>query len=391
MTNQYDAIVVGAGFAGSVLARCLADDGQKVLILEKRHHIGGNMYESTRDNQIRVHLYGPHIFHTNNQKVFDYLKRYGDFFFYEHRVLGFIDGAFVPIPFNFKSLELLFSAKKATEIKTKLTQLYPNQTKVSILNLKNSDDKLIREFGEYVFEKVFVHYTAKQWGTTIDQVDTSVIDRVPVILGYDDRYFQDQYQFMPKNGYNEIFDNLLNHPNITTQLNTPAQKYIKVDLDQQKILFQNHPFTNTVIYSGPLDELLDYQFGPLPYRSLNLSFEDQEENYYQPSSVINYPNNEDFTRITEFKYLSSQIVPGHTTILKEYPLEYDYQDPNCTPYYAILNDQNQALYDKYRASIQDIKNLYLCGRLAEYQYYNMDAVIERALNLYEEIKGEIHG
>lgn len=384
---KYDLIIVGAGFAGSVLARSFAEDGKKVLILEKRNHIGGNMYEQTRENNVRVHLYGPHIFHTNDKKVYDYLKRFSGFYFYEHRVIGYIDDNYVPIPFNFKSLEILFSEKESQEIKSKLINTYKNEKKVSILELLDSKDEVIKKFGEYVYDKVFVHYTAKQWNIPIEEVDSSVINRVPVILGYDDRYFQDTYQFMPKNGYNEIFENMLDHENIDIKLNTDAKTHIFIDTKEKKILYNNEIYQGQIIYSGPLDELLDYKYGPLPYRSLNLMFEDKKENYYQPSSVVNYPNDEKFTRITEFKYLSNQIVKDHTTILKEYPLTYDYKNKEHIPYYAIFNDENLSLYQKYYEDIKEIKNFHLCGRLAEYKYYNMDAVIKRALELYDEIKG----
>lgn len=381
---NYDVIIVGAGFAGSVLARNFAEDGKKVLILEKRDHIGGNMYEKERENGVRVHLYGPHIFHTDYKEVFEYLKQFAGFYFYEHRVIGYIDGKYVPIPFNFKSLEILFDEEEANQIKEKLLSHYEN--KVSILDLLQSDDPQIKKFGEYVYEKVFVHYTAKQWNIPIEQVDTSVINRVPVILGYDDRYFRDEYQFMPKNGYNEIFDNMLDHPNIEIRLNTDAKDYVSVNVEEKEVLVNGEKFNGIAIYTGLLDELLDYRFGPLPYRSLRFSFEDREENYYQPSSVVNYPNTEEFTRITEFKYLSNQIVKDKTTILKEYPLTYDYKDKSHVPYYVISNEQNLALYQKYYNCIKDIENLYLCGRLAEYKYYDMDDIVKRALDLYQTIK-----
>lgn len=385
---KYDVIIVGAGFAGSVLAREFADDNKKVLVIEKRNHIGGNMYEYTRENGVRVHLYGPHIFHTNYKEVFDYVKKYSGFYFYEHRVIGYIDGNYVPIPFNFKSLEILFNEEEASQIKEKLLNYYKDQNKVSILDLLDNEDTQIKEFGQYVYEKVFVNYTAKQWNIPIEQVDKSVINRVPVILGYDDRYFQDKYQYMPKNGYNEIFNNLLNHENIEVKLGTDCKELLKVDTASKEVYFEGKLFNGKVVYSGPLDELLGYKFGPLPYRSLDLKFEDIKENYYQPSSVVNYPNDEKFTRITEFKYLSNQIKNGNTTILKEYPLTYDYQNKEHVPYYAIFNDNNLALYAKYYEGVKDIKNFYLCGRLAEYKYYNMDTVIKRALDLYQEIKGE---
>ena len=382
-----DVIIVGAGFAGATLANKFANANKKVLVIDKRSHIGGNMYEEVRDNGVRIHKYGPHIFHTNDKEVFEYLQKFTSFYFYEHRVIGYIDGEYVPIPFNFKSLELLFPSDKVKIIKEKLLSTYKDQKKVSILDLLNDSDEVIKEFGKYVYEKVFAHYTAKQWNVPISEVDSSVINRVPVILGYDDRYFQDTYQAMPKNGYNEIFENMLNHKNIEVKLNTNALELIKIDIDNKKIYYNNQEFKGILIYSGPLDELLEYQYGPLPYRSLNLVFEDRDENYYQPSSVVNYTVSEKFTRITEFKYLSNQIVKDNTTILKEYPLTYDYKNKDHVPYYAIFNDDNLALYKKYYDSVKDIDNFYLCGRLAEYKYYNMDAVVRRAMDLFKEIEG----
>ncbi len=382
-----DVIIVGAGFAGSTLANLFANANKKVLVIDKRSHIGGNMYEEVRENGVRIHKYGPHIFHTNDKEVFEYLQKFTSFYFYEHRVIGYIDGEYVPIPFNFKSLELLFPSDKVKIIKEKLLSTYKDQKKVSILDLLNDSDEVIKEFGKYVYEKVFVHYTAKQWNVPISEVDSSVINRVPVILGYDDRYFQDTYQAMPKNGYNEIFENMLNHKNIEIKLNTNALDLIKIDIDNKKIYYNNEEFKGTLIYSGALDELLEYKYGPLPYRSLDLVFEDRCENYYQPSSVVNYTVSEKFTRITEFKYLSNQIVKDNTTILKEYPLTYDYKNKNHVPYYAIFNDDNLALYQKYYDSVKDINYFYLCGRLAEYKYYNMDAVVRRAMDLFKEIEG----
>ncbi len=383
---DYDVLIVGAGFAGSTLAHKFAEIGKRVLVVDKRSHVGGNMYEEVRENGVRVHKYGPHIFHTNDKEVFEYLKKFAEFYFYEHKVIGYIDGNYVPIPFNFKSLEILFDEKESTEIKEKLLSKYKDIKKVSILDLLNDADEKIKKFGEYVYNKVFVNYTAKQWNIPIEQVDTSVINRVPVLLGYDDRYFQDKYQFMPKNGYNEIFQNMLNNSNIEVRTSVDAKDIINIK--NGEVFLNGNKFLGKVIYTGPLDELFDYEYGPLPYRSLNLKFEDKKENYYQPSSVVNYPNDNEYTRITEFKYLSNQIIEGDTTILKEYPLTYDYRNSEHVPYYAIFNDDNIKLYEKYRLKTSNIKNLYLCGRLAEYKYYNMDAVVRRALDLFEEIKGE---
>lgn len=356
---------------------------KKVLIYEKRSQIAGNMYEEVLDNQVRVHKYGPHIFHTNNKKVFDFLKQYGDWYFYEHKVVGKINDILVPIPFNFKSLELLFSQKEAEQIKIKLKEKYPNINKISILDLLNDSDETIKEFGKFVYKNVFENYTAKQWNIPVNEIDKSVINRVPVILGYDDRYFQDEYQFMPKYGYTEIFNKILNHKNITIKLSTNALK--EIIIKEKKIFFKDKVFNGILIYTGAIDELFNYKYGALPYRSLNLVFENYNMNYYQPSSVVNYPNEEDYTRITEFKYFSNQLINNSTTILKEYPQKYDYKNENSIPYYAIINDENKALYNRYFKLVQEIPNLYMCGRLAEYKYYNMDAVIERALSLYEEV------
>lgn len=378
--NMYDSIVIGAGFSGSVIANELASRGKKVLLVEKRSHTGGNMYEEFDNSGIRIHKYGPHIFHTNSDVVFNYLKKLGEWYFYEHRVVGSIDGKLVPIPFNFKSIEILFNKDKSEKIKAKLLEYFPETTKVSILDLINHEDATVKELGEYVYEKVFANYTAKQWEIDIKDIDTSVINRVPVILGYDDRYFQDKFQFIPKNSYNEIFDNLLNHENIEVRLDTDAKKLLK--LDGNKIYFEGKLFEGNLIYTGLIDELFDYQFGKLPYRSLRFEFENYAMNYYQPNSVVNYPNDFAFTRITEFKYLTNQLSDS-TTTLKEYPQKYD---GNNVPYYSIINEENNNLYKKYRDEADKINNLYMCGRLAEYKYYNMDQVILRALEVSKEIR-----
>lgn len=378
-----DVIIVGSGFAGSVLAERFANSSKKVLVLEKRSHVGGNSYETSL-NGLRYHLYGPHIFHTNSSRVWNYLEPFTEWFFYEHRVLGKIDGMCVPIPFNFKSMELLFPKEKAKSIQAKLLEHYSLNTKVSVLDLKNSSDQEIRSFGEYVYEKVFLHYTAKQWNTDIKNVDTSVINRVPVVVGYDDRYFQDSIQMMPKFGYNDIFKHLLQHDNITVKMNVDAKKLLTFQED--KIYFEGKEFSGKVIYTGALDELFDYEFGALPYRSLDLQFSYESMNYFQPCAVLNYPNEEDYTRVTEFKHLTGESFHKGTVLLHEYPKNYDYRDQSSIPYYAILNPENLEIYQKYAQKASRYSSLFLCGRLAEYKYYNMDAVVLRALELFDEMK-----
>lgn len=382
--NKYDAIIVGAGFSGSVIARELANAGKKILVVEKRKQIGGNMYECFNKNGIRIHLYGPHIFHTNNNEVFNYLKKFANFYKYEHKVIGKIKDKLVPIPFNYKSLEMLFNEKEANEIKEKLNKYYPETKKISILELINSKDEIIRKFGEYVYENVFANYTAKQWGIPVTEIDSSVINRVPVVLGYDDRYFNDSIQYMPENGFTELFENMLESDNIEIKLETNIKDLIT--LENNKIYIDGAEYNNPMIFTGAVDEFLDYKYGRLPYRSLNLVFEDYDIEKFQENSVVNYPNDEKFTRITEFKYLTRQKLGGKTTILKEYPLIYNEETAKTNdPYYPIQNDENIVMYNKYKEDIEKYNNIYLVGRLAEYKYYNMDVAVEKALKVAKKI------
>lgn len=386
---KYDSIVVGAGFSGAVAARELAEAGKTVLVIDKRAQIGGNMYDSEDSSGVLVHWYGPHIFHTNSKEVFDYLERFSEWTPYEHRVLGRIDGKHVPIPFNFRSLDMLFPEDQAETIKTKLKEFFPNQPKVSVLDLMNSEDETIWSFGNFVFEKVFLHYTAKQWGTPTEQVDRSVINRVPVVLGYDDRYFQDTYQAMPVNGFTPIFKAMLDHPAITVRLNCEAGEVLTLDKQQGKLYFEQEVFDGPVVFTGAIDQLFGYAYGPLPYRSLDLAFEQKPVTHFQPAAVVNYPNEEAFTRITEFKKLGGRQVEGSTTILKEYPMQYDpMAEKGNIPYYVISSPENLSRYQQYANLAQTFPNLFLCGRLAEYKYYNMDAAILQALKLSRTILSE---
>lgn len=376
------ALVIGAGFAGSVTARQLAEHGFRVRILERRAQIGGNMYDYPRDG-VLTHLYGPHIFHTGNREVFDYLSRFTRWIPYEHRVLGRIQGKYVPIPFNFRSMDLLFPAQEAARLRQKLADAYPGAERISVLDLMHSPDPDIARLGEFVFENVFVHYTAKQWGMPAEQVDTSVINRVPVVLGYDDRYFRDPIQAMPEHGFTPLFKAMLDHENITVELNTDARTRLTLT-DDGKILLDGTEFSGPVVYTGAPDELLDSRLGALPYRSLRLDFETLDTDSFQPASVVNYPNEEDFTRITEFKKLTGQQLPGRTVILREYPARYQ-PGTGMEPYYPIDSPESHALYQQYREAFSRYPNLRFCGRLAEYRYYNMDAAVAAALRLSDEL------
>lgn len=375
-----DAVVVGAGFAGGVAARQLAEAGHKVDLLEKRPQIAGNMYDGTDKKGVLIHWFGPHIFHTNKKHVFEYLSRFSGWDRYEHRVLGAIEDTLVPIPFNYTSLERLHPAGQVERLKEKLATLFPGKKRVSVLDLTHSADEEVSQLGGYVYDHVFAGYTAKQWGIPIEQVDASVINRVPVVLGYDDRYFEDEIQAMPTKGYTELFKSLLDHPNIRCRLNTPAGQVLEL-ADGGVIRYEKSSFSGPVIYTGAPDALLGCAYGTLPYRSLDLQFSSFDQEEYQPAAVVNYPDSEDFTRITEFKKLTGQKLESATTILAEYPMAYDKDDTAHEPYYPIENPANRSLYEKYIQELDQWKNLHFCGRLAEYKYYNMDAVVDRALAL----------
>ncbi len=376
---MFDYIIVGGGFAGSVLAERIANElDKKVLIIEKRNHIGGNCYDERVEN-ILVHKYGPHLFHTDFKEVWEYLSNFTEWDIYHHKVLAFIDGKKVPIPFNFNTLYEVFPNEFAKRLEKKLLENYEYNSKVPILELKKSDDKDLKFLADFIYEKIFVNYTAKQWGMRPEEIDGSVTARVPVFIGRDDRYFNDKYQGVPKEGYTKLFQNMLNNPNIKIMLNTDFKEVIK--LEDKKICFLNQEFKGKLIFTGMIDELFDYKFGELPYRSVDMKFEIIEKEYFQKTATINYPNNYDFTRITEFKHIHP-IETNKTVILKEYPQEY-IKNQN-TPYYPIFTEENQEKYNKYFEYSKVFENIILVGRLAEYKYYDMDDIIKRALEVFEE-------
>ena len=383
---QYDCLVAGAGFAGAVAARELAErGGKKVLLLERRDHVGGNAYDCLDKAGVLIHKYGPHIFHTNNKRVFDYLSRFTQWRDYQHRVVANIPDERqpnarmqFPVPFNLTSLETAFGRLEGRRLGDKLMAAYGPERKVTILELRRSDPPEIAALADYVYGHVFVHYTMKQWGQTPEEIDPNTTARVPVFLSRDDRYFQDTYQGMPLEGYTALFEKLLDHPNITVELGADA--LARLDLSGHVLKVDGEPFTGPVIYTGQADELFGFCFGRLPYRTLDFAFETHDTDTFQTHGTVNYTVDEPYTRITEFKHLTGQHLPGVTTIMKEY-------SKACTgaegeiPYYAIINAENNALYAQYRAKAEKFPNLRLLGRLAEYQYYNMDAIAAKALEL----------
>ena len=387
MEQRYDCLIVGAGMAGAVAARELAEQGgQKVLVLERRNHVGGNMYDRFDERGVLIHQYGPHIFHTNSKRVFDYLSRFTKWRLYEHQVVANIpDGEGrleYPVPFNLVSLRTVFPPEQAEKLEEKLVAAYGREKKVTILQLRQAPDPELAALADYVYNHVFMRYTMKQWGQTPEEIDPATTARVPVFLSEDCRYFQDEYQGMPLEGYTPLFLSLLDHPNITVELNTDAGQRLR--LEGERVLLDGEAFSGTVIYTGAADELFACRYGRLPYRTLDFAFESYPVDFWQSHGTVNYTVDRDYTRITEFKYLTGQDLPGTTTIMKEYSRAYT-GAAGEVPYYAVINGESNALYARYKALADRIPNFHLLGRLAEYKYYNMDAIAARALELCDSL------
>ena len=379
---MFDSVIIGAGVAGCVAARDLAESGRKVLVLEQRDHIGGNCYDEKDEHGILIHKYGPHIFHTKEQKAYDYLSRFTDWYAFGHEVVANVHGKLIPVPFNLNTLHMVYEQEKADALEKKLIDAFGLESRVPILKLREHEDPEIREIADYVYENIFLHYTMKQWGQTPEQIDPAVTGRVPVLISHDNRYFQEPWEGMPLHGYTLMFEKMLDHENITVEIGVDARS--RVTFSEGSVSLDGQAFTGDVIYTGPLDELFDCRFGRLPYRSLRFDFEYYDKPDYQGHSVVNYTVSEDFTRITEFKYLTGQQAEG-TTIVKEYPFAYTGAAGEI-PYYSIANEANQKLYEQYRGLVEHIPNVWLLGRLAEYKYYNIDAMVLKALELTDKIK-----
>ncbi|MCI8627082.1 MAG: UDP-galactopyranose mutase [Lachnospiraceae bacterium] len=385
---MYDAIIVGAGFAGAVTARRLAEAGLRVLILEQREHIGGNAYDEIDEAGILVQLYGPHIYHTKEEEVHRFLSRFTSWHDYRHEVVANIHGRLLPVPFNLNTLELVYGKQEAAVREKKLTEAFGYGTKVPILKLREHADPDIREIADYVYENIFLRYTMKQWGQTPEEIDPAVTGRVPIVLSRDNRYFTDTWQGMPEQGFTALFEAMLAHENITIRLGCRAQEvleFVEGGSIRVKWETQEEDYSGIVVYTGPVDELFDYRFGHLPYRTLKFAWERCNQVEYQTHAVVNYTVDEEYTRITEFKkfYDGAEAFP-QTTIIKEYPGAYE-PGQGQIPYYAIINEENNRQYEHYLELAGQYPKLFLLGRLAEYKYYNMDAITKRALELSAEL------
>jgi UDP-galactopyranose mutase len=360
---MFDYVVVGAGFAGATVAeRLAADAGKKVLICDRRPHIGGNAYDKYDDSGILVHVYGPHIFHTNARDVYDYLSRFTAWRPYQHRVLACVDGQLVPIPINLTTVNRMYGTNFTS---FQLEEFFRSVAEPRA-QIRTSEDVIVSKVGRELYEKFFRNYTRKQWGLDPSELDAAVTARVPVRTNSDDRYFTDTYQVMPLHGYTRMFERMLTHPNIKVLLNADYREV------RQMIPHRE------VIFTGPIDEFFDYRFGKLPYRSLDFRFETHDVRVAQQAPVINYPNDQAYTRITEFKYLTGQEHP-RTTVVYEFP------KAEGDPYYPVPRSENQQIYRKYQALADQTPGVHFLGRLGTYKYYNMDQCVGQALAYYRKM------
>lgn len=366
-SGVYDYLIVGAGFAGSVIAERLAEGlGRHVLLIDRRDHIAGNAYDHFDAAGVLVHRYGPHIFHTNAQRIVDYLSRFTEWRPYEHRVLARVDGQLVPIPINLSTLNALYGLS----MNSVEAEQFLAERAEPVATIRTSEDVVVNQIGRELYEKFFRGYTRKQWGLDPSALDKSVTSRVPTRTNEDDRYFTDTFQIMPLHGYTQMFERMLDHPRIDLLLSTDF-KHVR------DVVKYRH-----VIYCGPIDEYFDFQLGRLPYRSLRFEHQTLEQERYQPVAVVNFPDPEvPYTRITEYKHLTGQTHPS-TSISYEFPCD------DGDPYYPVPRPENAELYKRYRALAEQTPNVTFLGRLGTYKYYNMDQVVGQALALYRDIEAQ---
>ena len=360
---MFDYLIVGAGFAGAVLAERLATQAnKKVLIIDQRSHIGGNAYDYYNEEGILVHKYGPHIFHTNSKEVFDYLGKFTPWRSYEHKVLASVDGQLVPIPINLNTINQLYGLNLSS---SQLEEFFEQKCE-KVQRIQTSEDVVISKVGKELYEKFFRGYTKKMWDLDPSELDASVTARVPTRTNKDDRYFTDTFQAMPLHGYTKMFEKMLSHPNIKIMLNTDYKEIVDVI-----------PY-KSMIYTGPIDSYFNYCFGKLPYRSLEFKFETIDAENFQSTGTVNYPNEQAYTRITDFKYLTGQKHPKTA-------IDYEFPQAEGDPYYPVPRPENAEIYKKYQQLATSMTNTYFVGRLATYKYYNMDQVVAQSLTLFKKL------
>ena len=367
--KNIDILIIGAGISGAVLAERYASLGKKVLIIEKRDHIAGNCYDYIDDNGILVSKYGAHLFHTNEEIVWSYVQQFSDWYPWEHKVVARVDDKTVPIPVNITTVNTLFGENIASEEEM---AVWLEKNRKPFEKPANGEEAVLNRVGEELYEKMFKHYTKKQWDKFPAELDASVLERIPVRSNYDDRYFSDKYQALPKGGYTQLFDKILSNNNIEILLDTD---YFDV--------MDDYAGYEKLFYTGPVDRFFDFKHSmeeKLEYRSINFVSETLDQEYFQENSVVNYPGMEvDFTRIIEYKHFGNQ-KSDKTTIVKEFTVD------GGEPYYPVPNPRNQKIYDKYKEEAEKLTDVYFVGRLANYKYFNMDQAFKNALDLFASLE-----
>jgi len=376
--RHFDWLVVGAGFTGAVLAERIAGVlDKRVLVIDRRPHVAGNAFDDSNEDGVRIHRYGPHIFHTNSAAVFGYLSRFTRWRPYEHRVAAMIDDHLAPVPFNLTSLDLCFEPSGARRLAERLVQTYGLNARVPILTMRRSTDGEVRDLADFIYRRVFLNYTIKQWGLTPEQLDPGVTARAPVVIGRDDRYFQDTHQALPEAGYQALFNRLLSSDRITV---ATSEDFFSIGSD---ITYDQ------LVFTGPIDTFFAHELGVLPYRSVSFDFQAIGPDRYQPVATINYPDVTALTRITDQRYLTGQSL-GRSLLTFEYP------QPHVSgvtePFYPIPQAENRALHARYLAkAAQEAPNVIFAGRLGDYRYYNMDQAVGRALSVFRKRILPTHG
>ena len=379
-------IIVGTGFSGSIMARKIVDEFNcDVEVYEKRNTIAGNMYDYIDSNGILVQKYGPHFINTDKYWIIEYLSQYSEMVPYDCKLLSYLDGNYIRLPFNFTSLKQLVGPKESELIINAIRKEFGGRDRVPVFDLLNSKHVCVKDFANLLFEKAFKTYSSKQWGIPINEIDKSVINRVQFCVGYDERYLNKDFQYLPKYGFTKLFEKMLNHPKIHLNLGVDANKHIK--FCGGKVLFDDKEI-DLLIYTGAIDGLFNYQHGRLPYRALEFKY-----NYYKvdkklPCEIISYPQAVGYTRKTEYKWFNFTCQnKENTVVVTEYPCEYDPNDSKRNiPCYPVINNKNVLIYETYKNDAEQYSNLLLCGRLAEYKYYNMDLVIESTFAKFEKVK-----
>lgn len=382
-------VVVGSGFSGSVIARAIAEElNKEVLVVEKRSHIAGNMFDEIDEHGICVHKYGPHVVVTNKWSIIKYLSRFSNMYKHTVKELSFIDGNYVRLPFNFESVQQLVGCEKAEILINKLRREFKGRDRVPVLELANSNDVDIMQFGHLLFEKAYRTYCAKQWDVPVESLDTSIMNRVPMAMSYDERYMNKDFQYLPSDGYEKLFKNILNHPNIKIILNTDANEHLNLDIEKKIITFDNDE-VEILVYTGAVDELFNLKYGELPYRSLDITYEWFDKERVYPEEIISFPQADGYTRKTEYKFMMQDIKNCKGTIVAtEYPKKY-VKGKSIAPFYPVITDENKAKYKKYVEEANKFGNIFLCGRLADFKYYNMDDCILHAFDVFKAIKEKL--